>query len=70
MREIIIDYFNDVDNFRISEITQFITGNVLKINITMEQIKQCSNYEIYEVIENDDIDYLCEMYPKKDERER
>ena len=70
LREIIVAYFDDVDNFRLSEITEFIAGNVLDDNITMEQIKQCSNYDIYEAIENDDIDYLCEMYPKKDERER
>ena len=70
LREFIMDYFQDVKNFRLNEITQFVAGIILNKYITLEQLKQCSNFEIYEAIDDDDFLMLSEKFNEENDMER
>lgn len=69
LRETIMDCFNDYDNVKLSSITSFIADNYLNKNITLEQLKQCDEYEIICAMDNDDITELTDRF-KDDEMER
>lgn len=66
LREIIMDCFNDYDNVKLSSLTDFIVDNYLDKSITLEQLKQCSEYEIICAMDNDDISELCERYSEEE----
>ena len=68
LREIIMDCFNDYDNIKLSSITSFITSNYLEKIITLEQLKQCDEYEIICAMDNDDMTELTDKFADEMER--
>lgn len=62
LRDIITDFYNNFSKTDINELSYFIVENYISEDITMEQLKKCNDFELYEALENDDITYITDKY--------
>jgi len=60
LKEIILDFYNEdsVTNFPLSHSTRFIANNYIDNNISMRELRESSYYDIYDAIENENIELL------------
>ncbi len=74
LKEIILDFYNEDSktNFPLSYSTRFITNHYLDRDITINELKESSYFDIYDAIDNDDISIIKNENDNdiKDELER
>lgn len=60
LKEIILDFYNEDSktNFPLSCSTKFITEHYLNRDITINDLKESTYFDIYDAIDNDDISIL------------
>lgn len=61
LKGVILNFYNEdsIRNFPLSHSTKFIAENYIDGNITLKELRESSFYDIYDAIENDNIEQLC-----------